>query len=436
MKLKKYGLVYQVATLSIVKTVDINIGEQFNKNSIPILRDIIDPNNFELDSGRFRNDFIEIEVQDFNGYGAVMQHDNGVFYETILSRWISLLLRRAHLIKVSEGLSMSYVGKSRVQHEIEDLDHIINDISKNSCLIANIVLRVVDMSGAHLVWQGVDPISALLGNAITQNRKEYIDAPSLLNFTNQGLPDSAFNQIMTELSDKISAEKKLLLPPKLFGGTVDFANSTISINTKVLKFLCNNRHLLASCADTVFNLLLIKEDYSSNELFSRGTQLKSILYEMSVRFPFLRDSKINKRDIYTSTGDILCAIYETDAYSDFVIDDVNLLSIKTTSQSLSTMYRTLTKVQVLSLCHLGQRLENGRLTFANSSYIEFEDDAFIRMLEAKFDLISNVVSACNTITAVAMCGLKINSSNSQQFSLDIRNFFIRLDPNFHEDVND
>lgn len=434
MKLNKFNLVYTTGILTVNRTVAVTIDGAFNKNSIPILRDIVNIDEFEVRDGVFENDLISISVADFNGYGAVMQQPiEGVFVETVFSRFISLLLRRAHLQELSKSLTMSYIGKQRVKSEIEDLNNLINDLSKSSALAANIVLRVVDMSGPNLIWQSVDPLASVFGNAISASNKDYTDAPSLIQFTNGGLPDAAYEQVLTELSDKFIAEKRLLLPPKIFGGKIDFANATLNIDVRVLKFLCNNRHLLSTCSDLCFNLMLVKEDYSSNELFARGSQLKSILYEMSIRFPFLRDQKINRREFLLNTGDLLNNIFESSEYSGFDINDVNQISVTSTSKSLSTMYRSLTHMQCLQLAQLSSHIENRRLTFPNSSYLELEDCEFTRVIESKYSLIPNVIAACNAITAVVMCGLKINSSNSSTFTLDLRNFLVRLDPNFSLD---
>lgn len=431
MKLSKYNLNYTTGVLTIQRAMEISIDSSFNKNNIPILRDIINIDTFTVRDGIFENEYISISVSDFNGYGAVMQKiAENIFVETVLSRFISLLLRRAHLKELSKSLSMSYIGKQRVQTEIEDLDALINDLSKSSALSANVVLRVVDMSGAQLIWQSVDPLASVFGNAISSSTKEYVDADGVLQFVNGGLPDEAFNLVMSELTDKFNSEKKLLLPPKIFGGKLDFANATLNLDVRVLKFLCNNRHLLSTCSDVCFNLMLVKEDYSSNELFARGSQLKSILYEMSVRFPFLRDNKINRREIILDTGDLLNNIFESSEYSEFRINDVDQVSVISTSKSLSTMYRSLTRMQCLQLAYLSSHMNERRLTFPNSSYLELEDCEFVRILENKFSLVPHVIAACNAITAVVMCGMKINSSNSSTFSLDIRNFLIRLDPNF------
>lgn len=431
MKVTKFGMNYSVATMSIRRHYPIRINKNFNSTSIPIIRDLLDPNNFRLENGVLETKYLSVEVRDFNGYGAVMQTDeSNLFIETILSRFISLLLRRAHLQKLSDSLQMSYIGKMRVREEIKDLNNLIEELGKVSSICSNVVLRVVDMRGANLIWQSADPLSNLLGNAVSVSRESYSSSNSLVELVNDGLPDAAFNTILHNINDRFDAQRKLLIPPKIFGGSIDFANGSISINAQVLKFLCQFRHMLSSCSDVVFNLMLVKEDYSSNELFNRGTQLKSILYELSVRFPFLK-SNINRRDFITNTGELLNAIYESDEFTDFIIEDINLVNVTEVSQSLSTMYRTLTKMQVIQLAGMASRMESGKLVFSNNSYIVFDkQDAFIQVVDRKFTLIPKVIQACNVITAVVMCGLKINSSNSGNFSLDIRHFLCRLDPNF------
>lgn len=432
----KHGFDMYIPSMRVLDKPKIRITSEFSENDIPTLGDLV--------TGEFRPHqmiqtmgSIEVDVnhmpEEGKLYQVIEQDGKIILIENLLTKLSELIIRKSLISSRLQEIKNHQLAMYRYKQELALIDGQISDLKNIKITAASIHTSMVIIEDDGVSFFSSEPIASYLKNNMME-----VEIPKIPNHIYEyenGLSEEIdFGTVLARIESKIEGSIRSYYPPKVFGGKFKLDSSQIAIDNNTLQFLISNRHVLATCSDIIYNLVIEKPEFTANELLDRGLTLRSILTNFSHRFPFLQTEKMRRKDILTSTGELLYAIHGDKSLLQLSIDDINTVQVVNSTNDLKGINRDVTTfcfIGFLSGC-TSKTIDNKSITlhFGTSS-ISFKRDTIVNsFLELSDSQVEKVCSTIMAITAMLKCSLAINTDTTNQFSIDIRALITRFIPNF------
>lgn len=355
---------------------------------------------------------------------------NGVHYENVISKFITMYLRSMHLDGLSKQKGLSEVQKRRIEEEADEVNRQLTKLGDIDIIGANIVVGAFGIVNNIVYTMSADPILSFV-----EGVSEWVpeDTESVYDLDFSGIPSDQVELVKSKITEQLGAKfdqiKTSMGVDKLFAKKNNLASCQINVDKDLVEYMVMNRHLLSTCPDLIFNLLLLKSEYSADELFGKGLELKIRLYDLSTRYEFSK-SAISKRSFIITVNDLLEDITGHKIEHVLLVNDIEPISASWMSDAFATMWNSFTPLQIVSLCHKYSKSiidNNGTVIIKDdtgSDLVRFDRFFPAGVTTADIQLLGRILVQ---LTYIVYGRIKINSMLDDTFEVDLRDILRYLE---------
>lgn len=375
------------------------------------------------DSSIWSSEYFKVDIKNYDpNTNLTYEVKNGVHYENVISKFITMYFRAMHLDGLSKQKGLSEIQRRRLEEESEEVRRQLSKLGDIDVIGANIVVGAFGIVEDVVYSMSPDPILSFV-NGVGDWIPEDTESVYELDFSAipSELRDEVESMITEQLGAKFSEIKTSMGVDKLFSKKNNLKSSQIVVDHDLVEYMVMNRHLLATCPDLIFNLLLLKSEYSADELFGKGLELKIRLYDLSTRYEFSK-SAISKRHFILTVNDLLEDITGHRIAHTLLINDIEPVNANWLSDSFSTMWNSFTPLQIVSLCHKYSKSivdGNGTVTIkddAGADLVRFDRLFPAGVTTADIQLLGRILVQ---LTYIVYGRVKMNSMLEDTFEVDL-----------------
>lgn len=375
------------------------------------------------DSSIWSSEYFKVDIKSYDpNTNLTYEVKNGVHYENVISKFITMYFRSMHLDGLSKQKGLSEIQRRRLEEESEEVRRQLSKLGDIDVIGANIVVGAFGIVENVVYSMSPDPILSFVsgvGDWIPE------DTESVYELDFSAIPSELREEVESRITEQLGAKfseiKTAMGVDKLFSKKNNLKSSQIVVDHDLVEYMVMNRHLLATCPDLIFNLLLLKSEYSADELFGKGLELKIRLYDLSTRYEFSK-SAISKRNFILTVNDLLEDITGHRIPHILLINDIEPINASWLSESFSTMWNSFTPLQIVSLCHKYSKSivdSNGTVTIrddAGADLVRFNRLFPEGVTTADIQLLGRILVQ---LTYIVYGRVKMNSMLEDTFEVDL-----------------
>lgn len=378
--------------------------------------------------------FVIVDKTHFTGYGSTMyckQHEDAIIVvETGLSRYTSLCLRFNHLTKMRANLSskqgFSAYSRIKMDERIDNVKRQIKSVAGQSALSAYTIWKLLVIRGSQVSFAGSSFGTALLSALMLRNGYGSATVPTInSSFDPLSIGFIDLNSISPQQKKIFSSEleNRFLLSTTEMQITLDTTRDyDINIDSHVLERILGGLHLLSSCTDLLFNLILFKDEFTASESFMRGL---AIMRNLEAIQPAVGDNTFSRFEFIVNLNDLYHFCFGEHLSMKVDINDVESFDV-----GLDATTTTISKQELICiLAHPNTKRQGNNISLGNMT-LRVNDTSLTQLLSLKPQEINNLATLIWLLTAICHNAVsKIDLQNSR-VSVNLTLFLSAIDRNF------
>lgn len=416
-----------------LKKYDIEVDSSFNESKIPKIKDFLKLDLSDVVRKGSVNEAPHFSF-DMNHAGdryAIREFRGDSIIDSVFSRLLSSILKAKALKEIAAKQGLNDLSRTRIREESEELERVVASLANLPILGLNGVFSNIDTSSDVISFSGVYPKILLFENVFVEGgAASSVEKKIQLKFA-PGIPSSIqakAHEIENSVYDKLLADK-------IFSGVLNLQGSSVQLDRHVVSFLVNNRKLLINCSDLIYNMTSYNGELPYDSFVSRGYTLNSLLTDLSIQYPFLRDSTLRKDERISSIRDLYQAIYGSDPTIDLLVQDIDLIALEAVDKDYQYLSNRFSLVDILLLKRAGKLTGTpDALTLLGHQFKVIPNSRVIKMCESILALDStiteNLVNILRALIAVTRLSLKIENVDNTNIEVSPAGLLPYLDSGF------